>query len=84
MLLLLFNVSFYGDKADLLSVVGWEAGGVPHPFAQAAALKKNLDRFVGVGLGTMLGQLVMGISCDISLDIGVLKMRRKRGRWVCG
>lgn len=37
---------------------------------KAAALKKNLDRFIGVGLGTMLGQLTMGISCDISMDVG--------------
>lgn len=67
-----------------MSFVCLETRGVPYTFGQAAALKKNLDRFVGVGLGTMLGQLVMGISCDISLDIGVLKMRRNRGRWVCG
>ena len=33
-------------------------------------MKKNLDRFIGVGLGTMLGQLTMGISCDISMDVG--------------
>ena len=37
---------------------------------QAAALKKNLDRFVGVGLGTMLGQLTLNVSCDLEGDIG--------------
>lgn len=37
---------------------------------QAAALKKNLDRFVGVGLGTMLGQLTLNVSCDLAGDIG--------------
>ena len=30
---------------------------------EAAALKKNTDRFLGVGLGTMLGQLTLGSSC---------------------
>lgn len=30
---------------------------------EAAALKKNTDRFLGVGLGTMLGQLTLGTSC---------------------
>ena len=39
-------------------------------WGEAAALKKNLDRFIGVGLGTLLGQLVMRISYDLSPDIG--------------
>jgi len=33
---------------------------------KAAALKKNADRFMGVGLGTLMGQLILGSACSVS------------------
>ncbi|CAJ1367617.1 unnamed protein product [Effrenium voratum] len=38
---------------------------------QAAALKKNSDRFMGVGLGSLMGVLLLGSSCGISSLVGV-------------
>ena len=65
------------DSADASSAIIRSFNSTPastvaylifHGDNQAASLKKNLDRFVGVGLGSMMGQLILGISC-LSMDM---------------